>query len=532
MVAQAAPEGNQVERKDEPLRRWIEPPWNEASPEWLAIDAQLPADDVARKIDRAVEMFLNLDRFERSYACRGYRGFPPRLLLKVVLYAKHRGWNQPSQWYDAARHHRVCQWLTRGLCPSRSRWYAFRRRIAPWVEAWNAQVLSIAVQAQVTPATRGVQDGTLIAANATRHKLVGPKKINERWAALTQAVASEAAAAVPAASSPSEPARAPAASSGAWMAKTPRGRRQQLRRYQALAAAMQAREAENRQRPASERKPPEKLRLSPGDPAAALGLDKQRVFRPLYNVQLIDDLDSPLILAYGVFARSSDNGTSEPMVACHRRLTGVGLEVSLVDAKYTTPADLAVYGRTGVTVYGYTQEEVDASRKTAAGRASRRQIPKSAFVWLEAEGQYQCPAGRRLSQRRTRKKACAGGQTVCTMIYACAASDYLSCAGRAECTPHGKRGREIRRSEHEELIEALASRMREPESQALYRRRSQTVELAFADVKQHRNLTRFSGHGLNVASAEVGLGVLAHNILTLLDALDGPVPPPRPPPNP
>jgi hypothetical protein len=295
---------------------------------------------------------------------------------------------------------------------------------------------------------------------------------------------------------------------------------------------MAQRQEENRQRPASERKPPEKIRLSPGDPEAPLGLDKLRVFRPLYNVQVIDDLDSPLILTYGVFAQSSDNGTAEPMLMRHLSLTGVAQQISLVDSKYTTPADLAVFHKAGVTVYGYTQDQVSASRRGPGKASPRRQIPKSEFVWLEGEQEYQCPEGRRLSRRATRTKRCAGNQTACTTIYACAASGCQSCSRRAECTPRGKGGREIQRSEHERLVEELTARMQTPEAKALYHLRSQTVEHAFADTKQHRNLTRFSGHGLRAVSGEFGLTVLAHNALSVLAALDARALAPRPPPNP
>jgi hypothetical protein len=508
----------QVKSEDKQVGRWIEP-WTEESPEWRSIDAELPEDDVARRIDQAVEMFLDLEGLERSYAGRGYPAYPPRLLLKVVLYAKHRGLYCPSQWHYEARCNLVCRWLARGLRPSRSRWYAFAKRIAPWVDVWNAQVLLIAVQAGVTTATRGAQDGTLIAANATRHRLVGQQKIAQRAAALSEAIAGDEA-------------REPATPAGAWMAKTSRGRRQQLRRYRVLAAAMARRQEENRQRPKSEQKPPEKVRLSPGDPEAPLGMDKQRVFRPLYNVQVTDDLDSPLILAYDVFAQSSDNGTLKPMRTRHRRLTGVALQALLVDSKYTTPADLAICARAHVTPYGYTQEQVAASRKASTQQGPLPQIPKSQFVWLEEEGQYQCPQGHRLSCRATRTNRCAGGETVRTMIYACRASDCQGCPRRAQCTPSVKAGREIRRSEHEPLVEALAARMQTPEAQALFRRRQQTVELAFADVKEHRKLVRFSSHGVTAVGVEVGLSVLTHNALALLAALREPAQDARPPPIP
>ena len=43
------------------------------------------------------------------------------------------------------------------------------------------------------------------------------------------------------------------------------------------------------------------------------------------------------------------------------------------------------------------------------------------------------------------------------------------------------------------------------------------MELVNADMKQHRKLRRFSGRGLARARCEVGLVVLAHNLLTLVE---------------
>ena len=57
--------------------------------------------------------------------------------------------------------------------------------------------------------------------------------------------------------------------------------------------------------------------------------------------------------------------------------------------------------------------------------------------------------------------------------------------------------------------------MQTPEAKAIYRQRSQTVELRFADAKAHRGLRRFSGRGLTRVRIEVGLMVLAHNLLVV-----------------
>ena len=57
--------------------------------------------------------------------------------------------------------------------------------------------------------------------------------------------------------------------------------------------------------------------------------------------------------------------------------------------------------------------------------------------------------------------------------------------------------------------------METPEAKAIYGKRCRTVELRFADTKEHRDLRRFSGRGLERARIEVGLCVLAHNLLVI-----------------
>ena len=59
-------------------------------------------------------------------------------------------------------------------------------------------------------------------------------------------------------------------------------------------------------------------------------------------------------------------------------------------------------------------------------------------------------------------------------------------------------------------------RMATPEAKQLYRLRRQTVELRYADMKEHRNLQRFTGRGLRRATAQLAATVLVHNLLALL----------------
>jgi hypothetical protein len=57
--------------------------------------------------------------------------------------------------------------------------------------------------------------------------------------------------------------------------------------------------------------------------------------------------------------------------------------------------------------------------------------------------------------------------------------------------------------------------METKEAKAVYRLRGQTIEIVFADFKEHRGLRRFSGHGLTRARTELAFEVLVHNLLVL-----------------
>jgi hypothetical protein len=114
------------------------------------------------------------------------------------------------------------------------------------------------------------------------------------------------------------------------------------------------------------------------------------------------------------------------------------------------------------------------------------------------------------------------------LSYRCDPEQCMACPRQKQCTRSPQRGRMVKRSEYEPLVEALAERMRSPEAQRLYKKRCQSVELGFADQKEHRGLRRFGGRGRARARVEVGLVVLAHNALAAL-ALRDEKSTPRPP---
>src|SRR5262245_7294480 len=266
------------------LSRFLPPPWDERHPRWQELDARLPPDHLARLIAAGVAL-LDLSPLFDSYGGTGSVPYRPDLLLAVVLYELQCGHPRPCDWGRAARECEPVRWLARGCEPSRARWYAFRDRLAPFLDGWHQQVLRAAQQGGGTAATRGALDGSAVAAQASRHRLVNATTLERRLGQLEQLDSA-----------------GPAPPPPGWMADSPLGRRQQQQRYAQARDRLAELQARNQRRRREDRRPPEKVVVSLSEPEAALGRDKLKVYRPLYNVQWLVDVDSPFILGWEVFA--------------------------------------------------------------------------------------------------------------------------------------------------------------------------------------------------------------------------------------
>ena len=235
------------------------PPWDQQSPAWQTIEASLPGDHAARKISDALDE-VDLSDMERSYHGQGDLPYPPRLILKAILYENHCGNQSPAQWHRDAKENDVMKWLLFGFQPARSRWYAIRERLAPWVDLLNGQVLKRAVAEGVTPAKNAALDGTLIASQASRHQLANENKLLKRSEELKRAVADDVAGIA-------------STSIPAWMAKLPETRLQQQERYEVAQRRMAELQKENDSRIPSLRRERNKIVVSVSDPEAAISLD-------------------------------------------------------------------------------------------------------------------------------------------------------------------------------------------------------------------------------------------------------------------
>jgi transposase len=469
--------------------------WQDSHPDFLALDARLPADHLARRIDSLVRI-LDLQTLMSSFAGSGSRPFSPQLLLKAVLYELHLEHLSPADWQRHARENEPLRWLLRGLEPSRARWYAFRDRLADFHQELNRQILQHGFDLQLTTGQSASLDGSTVAALGSRRRLDNPKSLSAKLEILELACDAKGVG-IPLADCPY------------WVAKTPRGRTAQLIRLRQANEVLEERLKENQARRACDRVPDKQVRVCTSEPEAALGQDKEKVYRPLYNEQILRDVNSQLILGYDVFAQASDAGTLEPMVGHYQDTLGQRLRELLADGAYATGPQASLMEKWQIKLYSPFTPPV----------SKKGQIPKTQFVFEAQAQRYVCPEGKEMPLVQTRKQQRSQGERVELKVFQAAKEQCAECERKAACCGKSSKGRSISRSEHEEPLERLRERMATQEGKAAYKKRKETVELAFADQKQHRGLRRFASRGLRRAKCQVGLLVLVHNGLIVQETL-------------
>lgn len=487
--------------------QFAEPRWNEEDPRWKELDEQLAVNHLARQVVAAMEE-LDLTPLYDSYSGRGSPPTRPDLMLRIVLIEIRLGRIRPSNWYTDTCENDPLKWAGMGIRPSRTAWYAFHDRVAPFMVTWNLQIVELAIERGITSGKRASLDGSTFAANASRHRLVNEETLAKRMDLLRDAMADD------------DVEKAVKDAPG-WMATTPSTRQTQMERLERAKTRLVELHAINQRQDPGRRRPRKNIVVSTSDPEAALGRDKFKVFRPLYNMQLVYDLDSRLLLHHEVLPQATDAGTLKPMLRTLTTIKGVDLHDLLVDAGYLTASNLALCERAGITLYGPWQENDYSKKKKSKNKNVLPKLGKDQFTWLPDVQKYVCPQGHGLKWIGKQKRRQSDGEVNVMHSYRCSPDDCCECTSAARCTTNPKRGRSVKRSEHEELIDAHRRRMVTDEAKLLYKKRSQTVELGFADVKEHRGLRRFPRRGLLRAKTQAGLAVLINNLLVVHHATTG-----------
>jgi len=418
------------------------------------------------------------------------------LLLKMVLYQYLKGNQSPATWFEEAQLNQAMQWLGRGYAPARRTWYEFRDRAGKFIERVHQQTISRALDEELLDPTTGVQDGTAVAACASRHRMVNRPTLEKRMEQLDAIIQDKFDGEVP-----------------KWVPATDSGKEDLAERMKQASDVLAERIEKNASKRSDKRRDPDKIQVSLSDPQAPLGRDKLKVFRPLYTVQCVVAPNSHLIMSYCCEPSVTDVGTLAPMMDKTQQAVGGRLKTMLADAAYCSIVDLQDCQQRNIELLAPVQSNAFTESKTQQNPT--RQIPREEFEWNPAENYYRCPQGHRLEYLDRARKQRHGDRQLWEFRYRCDPTHCGACLLADRCLRPQSACRTIKRLEGQELLDAQRTKMADPAVQARYRLRGQTVELAFADSKGNRRLTRFHGRGRSRARTETGLMVVAQNLLRL-----------------
>ena len=219
-----------------------------------------------------------------------------------------------------------------------------------------------------------------------------------------------------------------------------------------------------------------------------------------YNVQTAVDNRHHLIIAHEVTNVGSDRSQLSRMAKQARNASGIKDLTVVADRGYFKGEEILECHKADITTYL-------PKPKTSPSQA-KGMFPREAFVYMPESNEYRCPAGERLIWRF---KSDEKGQTLhCYWSSVCP-----TCTMRGQCTT-GKY-RRIKRWEHEDVLEALQSRLaQKPEMMCL---RRQTVEHPFGTLKAWMGATHFLTKSLKNVSTEMSLHVLAYNMKRVMKIL-------------
>jgi hypothetical protein len=418
----------------------------------------------------------------------------------MVLYETFQGRLSPSQWARDLPENDALRWLGPGIRPSRSALDSFRDRLSKPVFDLHAEAVRQAIAERLANAEAAVLDGTSARSAASRHQLVNRDKLAKRLGELEAAVAGDAAG-------------QPSQSRPYWMAQTPVGRRDQLRRYRQAGKVLAERWDQNQERPKGKRLPADKVKVSVTDPEAPLGRDKEKVFGPMDTAEFVVDTASLLILSFDVFPQVTDAGTLPVMRDRTREVTGFMVSQIGTDALYFSLLDLQQCQARDVILVAPVGENDFTEQKRAESGPAR--IGKDQFEWLPEEQTSCCPQGHRLEHEGQERRKRRDDNEVVQHRYRCPPEHCRGCPLRDRCVRDPDKGRTVKRMEGEELIEAHKEWMKTDQAKEANRLRGSVIERCFGDAKRHRNLRCLHGRGLKRAQAEIGLIVLVQTAMTL-----------------
>ena len=308
----------------------------------------VPEDHLARFVSDVVDT-LDLTAIEATYAEeRGYPPYHPQMMVKVLLYGYCTGVYSSRRIARQLTDSVAFRFLAAGNQPDFRTVSEFRKRHGPALAGLFQQVLRLCRRAGLVKLGQVAVDGTKIKANASKHKAMSYRRMQEADAALTAEVAELLRRAE--AADRDEDARYGPDQRGDELPAELARRESRLAKIREAKAALEAEartQAQAAGKPPDDARPPDKAQRNFTDPESKIQKTSDGFIQG-YNAQVAVDATAQVIVAQHVTAASPDAEQLQPAVQAllrglHRRPRGV-----LADAGYWSEANVIALQDRGI----------------------------------------------------------------------------------------------------------------------------------------------------------------------------------------
>jgi transposase len=498
-VAEASVGGPSPERKRTARERQLTAkvkPIDRSQSLWVPLDVEelIGPDHAARAIWELTGK-LDLQGFYEPIVSAegraGRRGWDPRLLLSVWLYAYSKGESSARAIASQMSYEPALMWLAGLGEVNHDRLSEFRRNHKEALDELFVQLLTVMQEEGLVDLNQVMHDGTKIRAQAGVDSFRRQATLEQRLAEARELVKKFDDCEDEAGSRRRQAARERAA-------------RERVERLELAMQQLQAVQAAKKEADQAE------VRVSLTEPEARRMKHGDNAIAPSYNLQISTDAKQKVIVGAHLTQQSSDsNSLGQAMDVVVDNL-GRAPEQVVADGGYTNCDTIVEMAARQIDFVGSMSDRQE--RQAAALKASGIEAGfGSAFFIMHPESRsLECPAGKPLAYvRQSKKRGNLYHQ------YQASGSDCQACVHRQQCCPKNPgRGRTVSvlKSEREEVVR-FRQKMQSEEARQIYRKRGPVAEFPNAWIKEKLKVRKFRLRGLAKASTEALWACLTYNVM-------------------
>jgi transposase len=248
------------------------------------------------------------------------------------------------------------------------------------------------------------------------------------------------------------------------------------------------------------------------DPESRFMENKKKRMELSYNSQITVDHDSGIIVANDVTQNCTDYHQLKPQIENMVDNLGElpqGLKMSL-DNGYYSGANLQYLEKREIDGYIPDSKQVQKMKRK---KPKDNPYSKDKFGYGDEKDCFICPQGEILSIKR---KYNYNGK----IQYSYSGANCLKCPDQVKCAGKGK-SRVITSDEYEAERRRMAAKMQTEDGKEEYKKRKETVEWPFGNIKQNLNFREFLMRGIDRVKTEHNLVSMAHNLKIIWNRLEG-----------